>query len=418
MNPTTRDFPTTTWIRLRDVMARRPLYLFGDGQVAIKAVRSLDSRPAGIVDNFPGYWGKEGIAGLEVLSPSSVFATEHSEASRPCFLITSTAIQAISEQLEQAGFRGGHDFWISPVLGDQEVIRRMEGSRFEFLISSGSASPQVGLSGGGIYQIRTTEAYPDVKCVYRGETHGMVAFDGGFLVTTADQGLTRLSNEYETVATQDAPLTGRLHGIAVDEARELIFVVQTDADKIQAFDYALRFQFELPVCPCYQFHRPGIHHSNDVTVVDDMLVVSMFSTTGTYRAQVYNGALASVRWAGEKSNVTFIKTELTMPHNVSNFGGTLVVLDSFHGHVLGENFRLVAQLPGFTRGLCEQSGYWLIGQSKNRNFSLLERKTPGTSVDSGVVVLNVDIGVFQTIPLPRSINEIHSIIGLSTATLD
>ena len=408
-------FHTDTWMGIRETMQRRPLYLFGDGQIAIKTIRSLGSVPAGVVDNFPAYWGHVGIAGLQVFEPADIFRLSLEPVPRPCFIITSTAIQDIGDQLEHAGFSGGRDFWVSPVLKDQETIRRMEGSHFEFLISSGSASSQSGLSGGGIYRIGTTDAFPEIECVYRGEAHGLVPFEEGFLATTADGGLTRLSSNFATIAVQDAPLTGRLHGIAVDESRELIFVVHTDSDTIHAFDYALRLQFTSPVCPCFDFHRPGIHHANDITVIEDMVVVSMFSATGAYRAQVYDGALAGVRWSQDHRHVGFLKVDLTMPHSVANVGGSLAVLDSFHGHVLAQNFRIVAQLPGFVRGLWEQSGFWLVGQSKNRNFSLLKRKSAGVSIDSGVAILNVDSGVFRTVPLPPSINEIHSIVGLSAS---
>jgi len=327
-------------------------------------------------------------------------------------VITSTAISEISTQLEQAGFRAGEDFWVSPILSDMATISRMDSLELEVLVSSGSAEPQEALRGGGIYRVRSTSAFPDVSCVFQGQTHGLIPFEGGYLAATAEYGLCKLSPSFEVVQSARGAPGGRLHGIAVDHARGLIFVVHSDSDRLLAFNEALLLEFDLPVCPCSGSHAPGIHHANDVAVMDDVLLVSMFSASGFYRAQVFDGAIAGIRRRADVTDVVFLNRELTMPHSVSVFGGNIVVLDSFHGLVLGENFRRIAQLPGFTRGLGWCGGYWIVGQSKNRNFSLLQRNPPGASIDSGIVVLSSETGAFRTVPLPRSINEIHSVVPL------
>lgn len=402
-----------SWDRLRRLIEGRSVYLFGDGQIATRTLRGLDGLSVGVVDNFPDYWGRIGIAGLPVEPPASVLHGYAQRSSRPCFVITSTAINEISTQLEQAGFRPGDDFWVSPILSDMATIARMDSLELEVLVSSGSAEPQEGLQGGGVYRIRSTNGFPHVSCVFQGQTHGLIPFEGGYLATTAEHGLCKLSSSLEVLDSQrDAP-GGRLHGIAVDPARGLIFVVHSDSDRVLAFNEALRLEFSVPVCRCSASHAPGIHHANDVAVLDDVLLVSMFSASGFYRAQVFDGAIAGIRPKRNATEVVFLNQALTMPHSVGVIGGNIVVLDSFHGLVLGENFRTIAQLPGFARGLGWIGGYWIVGQSKNRNFSLLQRKPPGASIDSGIVILSPETGAFRTIPLPRSINEIHAVVPLN-----
>ena len=67
-------FHTDTWMGIRETMQRRPLYLFGDGQIAIKTIRSLGSVPAGVVDNFPAYWGHVGLLDCRSLNLLTSFA--------------------------------------------------------------------------------------------------------------------------------------------------------------------------------------------------------------------------------------------------------------------------------------------------------------------------------------------------------
>ena len=77
-------------------------------------------------------------------------------------------------------------------------------------------------------------------------------------------------------------------------------------------------------------------------------------------------------------------------------------------NLLGNNFNIVSNFKSFTRGLANDSSYFYIGQSKNRNFSRNIGITNNTSIDSGIVILDEKSKVSDFTTSPH-LSEIHSI---------
>ena len=70
--------------------------------------------------------------------------------------------------------------------------------------------------------------------------------------------------------------------------------------------------------------------------------------------------------SGKKIGV--IKSNLTMPHNISLINDKFHILDSLNGNLLTNNFTVQGTFPGFSRGLDFNGKYYFIGQVEIDNL--------------------------------------------------
>ena len=82
-----------------------------------------------------------------------------------------------------------------------------------------------------------------------------------------------------------------------------------------------------------------------------------------------------------------------MPHNVSQFDGSIHVLD-LPGHLRFNNLSVQGTFPAFTRGLSYGRGYF-IGQSKNRNHSKVMGVSNNISIDCGIIIFDAQLNVLD-----------------------
>lgn len=113
----------------------------------------------------------------------------------------------------------------------------------------------------------------------------------------------------------------------------------------------------------------------------------------------YNGGnYRSVANILEYLNINFIEIK-------KNF----VILDSLKGNlVVGNN--IVATFSGFSRGLSFDGKYYYIGQSRNRNYSLINNKKSNVSIDNTILIYDENKKISSNLPLPYNISEIHEVL--------
>ncbi len=153
-----------------------------------------------------------------------------------------------------------------------------------------------------------------------------------------------------------------------------------------------------------------MHHCNDNFAIENSLFVSMFSSTGNWKNDKFDGCIAEFDIETGK-RLSDVETGLYMPHNVKHYDGSLHILDSLPGHLRYNNLSIQGTFPAFTRGLDYNKGLYYIGQSKNRNYSKVQGLSNNISIDCGVVVFNPEIKASRFLQFPHAIGEIHAIVN-------
>ena len=379
----------------------RPIVLFGAGNIATKTLRKIDqSRVSFIVDNSKNLQGTK-FASYNIFAPEKI-------KENALVVICSTAIADISSQLESSGYLPNKDFVISPVLNDLLAIDELE--RLEQTLYFTSGTVPNGEFGGGLYRLNVKGEEVHVNRVYEGPCYGLLKKDNYLLFIDTDKGVMSFNpDSAEIRQLVQTPRGSRAHGISYNSENECYYVTCSYLDAV--IEYDKKFIEKRRFALSKKINRTGeaMHHCNDNLAIGDSLFVSMFSSTGNWKRDSFDGCVAEFDiHSGERK--PDIKTGLYMPHNILSFDGSLHVLDSLPGHLRAFNFSIQGTFPAFTRGLAYDKGMYFIGQSKNRNFSKVLGLSNNISIDCGIIVWHPERKVSRFIPLSMRIGEVHSIV--------
>ena len=381
----------------------RPIVLFGSGNISKKTIRKIGlDKIAFIVDNSTNLQGTD-YEGLEVKTPEKL--------NRDYFvLICSTAIREISIQLEGLGFVPNVDFSISPILNDLLAIQELEELSETFYFTSGSVPELEESAGGGFYRCKVKGLDKSITKLHSGPCYGSVKVGNDIFFVDTDKGIFSFSEKNEIKFRCELPKGSRAHGISYNQKNNNFYVTCSYLDAVLEVDgssFSITRKFSLS----NKINQTGepMHHCNDNWSIDNSLYVSMFSSTGNWKLDSFDGCVAEFDIStGER--LADVYTELYMPHNIMVFDGMLHVLDSLPGHLRFSNFSIQGTFPAFTRGLAYREGLYFIGQSKNRNYSKVMGLSNNVSIDCGIIVFNPILKASRFIQLPYTIGEIHSIV--------
>lgn len=378
----------------------RPVILFGAGNIATKTLRKIDrSRVVFIVDNSKNLQGTK-FADYEILAPEKIEAGA-------LIVICSTAIADISSQLERLNFSANKDFVISPVLNDLLAIDELE--RLEQTLYFTSGTVPNGDFGGGLYRLDVKGEEVFVKRVYAGPCYGLIKKDNCILFVDTDKGIMSFNPDSAEIRhLVHTPPGSRAHGISYNSENRCFYVTCSYLDAVIEYDEEFSEQRRFALSEKINHSGEAMHHCNDNLSIGDSLYVSMFSSTGNWKRDSFDGCIAEfdLHTGQRKAD---IKTGLYMPHNILSFDGSLHVLDSLPGHLRAFNFSIQGTFPAFTRGLAYDKGMYYVGQSKNRNFSKVLGLSNNISIDCGIIVWHPERKVSRFIPLSMKIGEVHSI---------
>ena len=372
------------------------LALFGAGHVAEKLLK--DGLEADVIfDNNPEL-SHSSFNNLKIVEPDEKKLKKISKV-----VICTTSFTDVEKQLKILGYDGILE--LAKPLEDQKIIKRLNSFKFNGYISSGLPSIDKS-SGGGIYQIIETDDLIETKKIFNGNTHGFILREEELVFTCQGRGIVFTDLDGNEIRNISLPDQLRPHGLFLDQSS--IFVACSSADCVLRLDYSGKICDRFHFSNKFESSRSPQHHCNDIYVADGCVYVSMFSVSGNWKKGVFDGGIVEIDILTGKKNV--LCSHLKMPHNVTQSGGSLYVLNSYEGELLGYDFNSIGSLCGFARGLQFKNDFAIIGESRNRNFSLLQGKKTFASLDSRITIADTVTKVSRSISLGNGISEIHGVV--------
>jgi len=396
-----------TFEKLNQIIKNKNIIFFGSGLILEKTTKyiSLD-KVEFIFDNNPNLWGSD-FLGKKILNPFDLkkFFKNH------IILISTTSFNEVVDQLNKMKFIYGKDFFLCPLLNDRAIITQIDQVKKKILISSGLPSSKEPLKGGGIYEIDFNSKRTNVKKVISGNTYGLIKVKNFFVATDDTNGIIFFDNDYKIIKKSKFKIGTRAHGVSYSEKYNKYYVISSQQDAVVIFDKNLDYERTIFVSEKFKKHKSPQHHCNDIFVNDFSGYISMFSISGNFKHDIFDGGV--VEFDLLTNNIIGpVKQNLWMPHNISYHNGSMLVLDSLRGNLLTNNFQIVGSFPGFTRGLDFDGSYYFVGQSRNRNYSKYLGISNNVSLDTSIIIFDPVTKVSKSIFLPNSISEIHSILLL------
>lgn len=393
-----------------------PIVFFGSGAIAEKTAEKYGVYPQYVVDNSRDSQGLQ-VLGVQVTSPAELLKTSKTMS----YVICSTSIDQIEGQLLSHGV-DPEDIYISPKLREYSIISDFESYQFDLLFTSGlqDLTPEGTIGGGGLYRVKGQFDNYSITKISSGSSHGMYAAGDFIYVVNETYGVAKYDRSLELVDSYSLPDKLRPHGITYCPKQGIWALACSLGDCILLMDDHFSEVNRIYLSDRrHSYSGKPQHHTNDLCCIGDELFVSMFSTSGHWKRNVFDGGV-HVYNLESLSKCTSLYGDLRMPHSVSCFDNQLWVLDSLRKQLYRGNDVFLSNMLSFSRGLEFSSdlSHVFVGQSKNRNFSSLSSdQFSATSLDTAITIVRLDTMISRNITLPSSISEIHSIVSLNRSSL-
>lgn len=403
-----RTIPFTTLQNIEKQRRKKPIILFGAGRTAEKTIRLLRSiKVKSIVDNSLNLWG-EIQDNIEIKNPKTLLDKENKQA---YIIICTTSFAQVSAQLEKMGFKPEIDFCVSPILNDLRIIDELETIEKTMLFTSGSPRQNSQFYGGGVYELNVKGDAWKHKKVINGNCYGMINYGDNFISVDTERGIFEFDREYKILRQKELPHGIRAHGVDYNKQTDSFYVTGSYLDGVLVLDKEFNIKDKILISNKREYYGSPQHHCNDCFTAGYSLYVSMFSFTGNWKLDIFDGVVLEIDLKTKKV-IGPVISDLWMPHNICIIGGSLTVMDSLRGHLKKNNAQIVGEFPAFSRGLAFDGVYHYIGQSRNRNFSKNLGLSKNISIDAGVIIWDEHTKVSRFLQLPPKLSEIHSIVLL------
>ena len=380
----------------------RNIVLFGGGIIAKKTIRKLSrNKIRCIVDNASVEHGAK-VDDILITSPEKLLKDDF-------IIITSSSVTEISNQLISIGFQENKDFCISPILNELLAIQELENLEKTLYVTCGAAESKDDLSGGGVYKIKIYGFSVEIEKIFSGACYGIIKKNSEILFIDTNKGIFSIDSD-RIEKKSDLPKGARAHGLSYNKSKDCYYIACTNLDSVIELDskFNCKKSFNLSDKILKNKGEP-CHHCNDITSTGNSVYVSMFSSTGNWKNDCFDGCITEFDINSGK-RIGDVCVSLFMPHNVKIIDGDMHALDSLPGHLRFNNLSIQGTFPAFTRGLDYKDGFYYIGQSKNRNHAKVLGVSNNISIDCGIIIFNPINKISRFIQLPHTIGTVHHVL--------
>ena len=395
------DLENINFFELSRKNKKEKIILFGAGIVCKKFINIFDkSKIFFICDNNKKLWGTK-FEGIEIKNPNLL---SNKKFKNSIVVVMTTSFIDIIKQLKKIDTL---KVFVSSLLKNLISIERLQNLKKNFLISSGLPPIKEKNAGGGLYLVELNGDKFNVTKIYSGTVHGVIKYKGGYAISDSTNGVIIMDKNYNITKKSSYTLGTRAHGISYDENNNF-YVACSMSDQIKIFNKDLRFKGSISISEKFKKTKSPQHHLNDILIKNGNLYVSMFSLSGNHKNNIYDGGVCEIDLKSKKIQ-SFIYSNLSMPHSIKYINDSFCILDSLNGDLIIGSDR-VANFHGFSRGLSFDGELYFIGQSRNRNFSMINHIKQNISIDNSIIIFDRKNKIYRTIFLPYSISEIHEVL--------
>lgn len=380
----------------------KKVIFWGSGAWVEKTINYLNIQPYLIIDNNKNIQGHK-QKGVEVVDYNDI-----DDIQDYYIIITTGSYESLLEDLESKKLIAGEDFACSPVLKNLRIRDNMLSVKKNVLFSVPTPIPD----GGGLYIYDTKSR--NYNKIYEGKSRALCTTKDHIFLVDEVNGLVLFDKKLNILNEKSLLENSIPHGVAASEKMNLVFVANSGRDSISVYD-SKNFNHleEIKLGNKYDKLQEEQHHINDLYIDEEAetLLVSMFSFTGNWRKNVYDGGVLEYDLSSKKFTGPIIEN-MWMPHSIQLIDNNIVLLDSMRGDLYKTNYDVIGEFQGFVRGLDYDNRFFYIAQSAHRYFDRLERISLNIPLNCGIHIFDehTKASVFHSLP---QIENIHSLIVLS-----
>lgn len=391
-----------TWDELSQLVRGRRVVFWGASNWVERALEKLPVADAVVVDNNPNNHGIV-YCGFPVHPPRYLLEQDREGV----YVVVCTVNYAsVIEELHEMGFVMGDEFCCNPLLNERKSRDDLKNLARKVLVSS----PQHAFGethGGGIYECDTRSG--ESRKVFTGKCRGMTYRGDDLLAIDMLRGLVLLDGDFKEKGAIELQPNSEPHGAHYDPTSDCVFIGQPGRDSIAVYSLEdRRLVREVFLSDKWARNKKDNHHVNDCWISGDDLYVSLFSFSGNWLHEVYDGGILELDKASGEIRGPVV-SGLWMPHSVSRFGGRLCYVDSMRGELYDNTWNCLARFPSFVRGLDWDGRYFFIGATEHRYPEKLKGLSLNIALDTGFHVFDPETKMSRFLEL-RQAETVHSLI--------
>lgn len=394
-----------SWDELAGIVANRRVIFWGASNWVERTLATLNLPGAYVVDNNPNNQGVT-YAGFTVFPPKKLLEEKRDEI---YVVICTVNYQSVIEELHEMGFVMGHEFCCTPLLNYRRNKDELKAVNRKVFV----ASPHHAFSdtrGGGIYEVDT--ATSEVTKRYTGKCRGICYAGDSIIVIDMLRGLVIFDREFRETDCLTLQEKAEPHGLCYDTETNKAFVGQPGRDSIAVYSLDERKQIdEIFISAKWKKNNRDNHHVNDVCVYESSLFVSMFSLTGNWLSDAYDGVVVEID-LGTGKIIGPVASDLWMPHSVCRFNGRLCYVDSMRGQLFNSTWNMLGTFNAFIRGLDFDGQYYYVGATEHRYPEKLKGVSDNISLDAGFSVFDPESKMSRFFKLDEA-ESVHSLLVLN-----
>ena len=387
---------------LLDKCNNKKIIFWGSGAWVEKTINHLNIQPDLIIDNNENIQGHK-QRGVEII------AYEDLDNIQDYYIIITTgSYKSLLIDLRIKGLFAGDDFSCSPALSNLRVRDNMLSIEKNILFSVPAPPPD----GGGVYFYDTNSR--NCERVYEGKSRALCESKKYIVLVDEINGLIFFDKKLNILNKVELLNNSIPHGVAISEKMNLVFVANSGRDSISVFDLK-NYQHleEIKISDKYDRFQEEQHHINDLCIDESAksLFVSMFSFTGSWRKNTYDGGVLEYDLTSNNF-IGPIISNMWMPHSIQLIDNNMILLDSMRGDLYKTNNNIIGKFQGFVRGVDYDNQFFYIAQSAHRYFDRLEGISLNIPLSCGIHIFDeiTKASVFHSLP---DIQNIHSVIVLN-----
>lgn len=354
--------------------------------------------------------------GHDVYTPDKL---KYEEKNSIFIIITASAYKSIELSLSELNFKPGIHYCCSPEYKDWSLLQEIKDYDRNLLISCSDNTLEEGgkrfsKMGGGLYLFNTKSHKLENK--KQGHFRQILDVDNMYYVVEYVEKLLyvfdkkfNLNNKIELDQSDNKNQKANYCGLAYHEKSQQLFVANSGSDSISVYKKnGMKLVRVIHVSEKAKKSGGGLHHINDLTVVDDALLVSCFSITGSWKIGILDGGIFEYDINNLDKSPSTLMNHLWKPHSVEFCNNSVTYIDSMRGYLYSGNQKIIGKFNGFVRGLAYDGKYYFIGQSEDMYMSDLFGIKDNIMLNAGVYLYEEKSKVSRFYSFP-SLSNIHDV---------
>jgi hypothetical protein len=389
-----------TYEELNETLKNRKFIFWGATNWIERTLEGLNNKPIFIVDKSELNQGVM-YNGYQVKAPEKLKFLDN-----PFVIIATANYMSVIEDLEKLNFVMGEDYCCSPLLNQKKDKDDLLNHHQSLLISSPQHFSD-SKRGGGLYKVNLKPF--EIEKVYTGKARGISKYNNRYYVIDILRGVVVLDKNYKEIDIIKLEKNSEPHGIFVDEASKLIYIGTPGRDSVSVYSISTKEKInEYFVSNKWSINKKDNHHVNDPFIYGNSLYISMFSFSGNWMNEVYDGGILEIDLKSGKI-LGPVFSDKWMPHSITRINGKLTFLNSMLGELYHASYGMICKTNGFARGLAHDGRYFYIGTTEHRYPEKLKNISNNISLDTGFYVFDEKSSLTKFYSMP-DIEAIHSIV--------